>query len=129
MQTIRTIDQSIILHDLDPCLRYWVEVSTINCGSSVSSSPQLVDLMEASSFMLFIALEGSDECATWVSESQNLADVRREVMSRLAQCELHVMCMADSALSCGRNHTNAEYRYFEGYAPTPYKTAVSEVGI
>ena len=85
-------------------------MSAVNCGSSVDSSPQLLDVMEVSSFLLFIVLEDSDECVTWVLENQNLVDVRREVMSQLARCQLHVLCTADSDLSCGRNHTNAEFR-------------------
>lgn len=87
-----------------------MRVSAINCGSSVDSALQRVDLLGTTeNFMFFILLEQGEMCQAWV-EAQFLGDVEGEVSLQLSQCELNALCMADSVLRCGMNHTDAEYQ-------------------
>jgi hypothetical protein len=110
VDSVQTTSQSVIIGDVNPCLRYWVLVSAVNCGSRVDSSPKLVDLGEVDEFMFVIVLEERDVCATWILEDGITAYVHREVTSQLLQCQLQVLCTADNVLSCGTNHTDVEYR-------------------
>ena len=110
VQAIQTTNQTATITNLEPCLRYWVRVSAINCGSSVDSALQRVDLLGTTeNFMFFILLEQGEMCQAWV-EAQFLGDVEGEVSLQLSQCELNALCMADSVLRCGMNHTDAEYQ-------------------
>lgn len=99
---------------LEPCEKYWVRVASVNCGSRLLSTPKPVDLHEEAEFRFIITLpagvEGESRCSVWVTQAGNLADVEREVDSELVNCDLQVTCSADTALSCGSNHTEVIYR-------------------
>ena len=110
MGSLRTNNLSVVISNLDPCQRYWVTVSSVNCGSKITSSPREIGLQEEAHFRFFIILDMGDSCSTWVQQEQNLAEVERAVATELENCSLDVMCSADNGLSCGSNHTDAVYR-------------------
>ena len=87
-----------------------MRVSTVNCGSRINSEPKRVDLREEADFTFIIVLEEGVKCHEWLMDTRNLVGVEEEVALQLEGCGLNVTCTAGNALSCGTNHSDAEYR-------------------
>ena len=89
---------------------YWVTVTSINCGSRIDSNPKLINLKEPVDFRFNIILNSDLECNVWLSKNKNqtLVYLQQEIYSQFtfSQCDLHVPCIANSALRCDSNSNN-----------------------
>lgn len=100
--TLQTSTQTILLQNLEPCQKYWVTVTSVNCGFRATSNHQLIGLYDPTDFEFYVVLEASEECDRWLSENkeQALAEIRREIADQLSQCGQLVSCLANGTLSC-----------------------------
>ena len=95
-------------------MSYWVVGTAIFCLNRLSTSPQLIDLLEPLRFNFMISLEQDDSCRTWIIDRFNrkISDIQDSILTALqdSPCSMSVVsCVADSQFTCGTNPSIANY--------------------
>ena len=117
INTIQTTNRSLIIHNLESCLQYWVTVTSVNCGSRIDSSPERINLKEPKDFQISIMLGKNEHCESWITRNNRnliLLDIKRGIREQLASddCNLNVSCIANDRLDCesGRTSNMVEFQ-------------------
>ena len=115
VSSIRTTDTQVIIQNLEPCTSYWTTVTAVNCGTKISSTPQLIGLKDPTSYQLVANLASSvGPCSTWitVNTARKVTDVENGLRLPLVLCGYTIPCFANSQWSCVANDpTKAIFRY------------------
>ena len=94
-------------------MSYWVVGTAIYCFDRLSTSPQLVDLLEPLRFNFVISLEQDDSCRTWIKNgfTRKISDIQDSIITALqdSPCSMSVSCVASSQFTCGTNPSIANY--------------------
>lgn len=108
---LQTSQTRATITNLSPCLSYWAVVTAVDCINRISSLPQLVSAFQPIQFELFITLEESVSCQTWVTDNffGKISNVRNSVNAALldSTCGLPLSCLSDSQFVCGSDSSKA----------------------
>jgi hypothetical protein len=102
----------IHINGLNPCLSYWVVVTSdvIGCDNQLSSQPQVIGYFQSSEFKFAISIEDITSCEEWIAvdPAGKATDVEMALNSQLesSSCGTSVPCMARSQFTCEGGEIN-----------------------
>ena len=113
MRVVRTNHSTLTIDNLVPCLSYWVVVTSLDCVNHVSSSPQLLGLVDLTLFKFSLSFGNSVSCQSWIVEDlgRKLTSVQNSISVALegSSCGMPLPCVANSHFTCGNDPSLISY--------------------
>ena len=111
--TFQANQSEVAIESLNPCLSYWVVVTSeiLDCDDQLSTQPQVIGLFQPSRFKFALSVEDAAPCREWIAEDivEKVSDMDNSLNSALvATCGISAPCTANSQFTCDGSEINYE---------------------